>query len=225
VSNESWEAQVKLYTGYLSNFGAKSRLVVYEKGLNIEVIPSLGGSWKSPEYLKINPLGKIPALDADGLIITESETINEYLEEKFPTPALMPKTPEQRARVRFFTRFHDLYLDPPFRALIPQMNPKSRDEKIASEKLAELKSRLEMLEGELVPGGFATGAEFTLADCALVPTIFFLNNVMPRFGNKPPVETMPKIGAWWTRVQTRPSVRRVLAEMQEAFQQRMGGGQ
>src|SRR6266851_9652113 len=125
---------MKLYGMNLSNFSTKSRIVVYEKGANIELAAPPGGM-KSPEYLKINPLGKIPCLDADGTIIPESEVINEYLEEKYPSPALMPKSPEARAKVRLMSRFHDLYLEPPLRALFPQMNPKTRDEKLVADKL------------------------------------------------------------------------------------------
>src|SRR5207245_9018317 len=129
----SQESVMKLYGVNLSNFATKSRIVVYEKGVNVELVGPPGGT-KSPEYLKINPLGKIPTLDADGTIIPESEIINESLAEKFPTPALLPKSPEARARVRVLTRFHDLYLEPPLRALFGQLNPKSRDEKIVNER-------------------------------------------------------------------------------------------
>ena len=133
---------MKLYNLNLSNFATKCRIVVFEKGGNVELADIPGGSPKSPEYLKINPLGKIPALQADGLVIAESEIINEYLEEKYPSPALLPKSPEDRAKVRFLTRLNDLYLDPPFRALFPQLNPKTRDDAVVSAKLAELQERL-----------------------------------------------------------------------------------
>jgi glutathione S-transferase len=209
----------------LSNFATKSRIVVYEKGANVEVAPIPGGNMKSPEYLKINPLGKIPCLEADGTTIPESEIINEYLEEKYPSPPLLPKSPEARAKVRLFTRFHDLYLDPPLRALFGQLNPKSRDEKVVNEKLTELQQRLDQLETMIgAPGNFAAGSDFTLADCALAPTMFFVTNMLPGFGAKPPLEGRPKLAAWWGKVQERPSVKKGLAEMGEALKAMMGGG-
>src|SRR5437588_428530 len=137
---------MKLYNMNLSNFATKSRIVIFEKGLNIEMSDIPGGNPKSSEYLKINPLGKIPTLDADGTMILESEIINEYLEEKFPKSPLLPQSPEARAKVRFFSRFNDLYFDPPLRALFGQLNPKKRDEKIVNEKLIELQMRLDQLE-------------------------------------------------------------------------------
>src|SRR5215471_2405997 len=193
---------MKLYNMNLSNFASKSRIAIYEKGAKVDIVPIPGNDLKSPEYLKINPLGKTPALDADGLIIPESEVINEYLEDKFPTPPLLPKTPEGRAKVRTFTRFHDIYLEPPLRALFGQMNPKTRDEKVVNEKLTELNSRLDQLEKMLADSGFATGAEFSLADCAIAPTIFFAVNLLGSFGAKPPLESRPKLAAWWNHVQT-----------------------
>jgi glutathione S-transferase len=213
--------KVKLYNLNLSNFATKSRLVIYEKGLNIELAEVSGGP-ASPEYRKINPLGKIPTLDADGVIIPESEVINEYLEEKFPNPPLLPKSPEARAHVRSLTRFHDLYLEPPLRALFGHLNPKTRDEKVVNEKLTELQGRIDQLETMIAaPGNFAAGADFTLADCALAPTTFFLTNMLPGFGAKPPLDSRPKLAAWWSKVQTRQSVSKALAEMGAALKAMM----
>jgi len=79
---------MKLYTVPLSNFGNKSVIIIYEKGAEVEIVPP-PGELKSPEYLAINPLGKISALEANGTVIAESEVINEFLEEKFPNPPTM----------------------------------------------------------------------------------------------------------------------------------------
>jgi len=215
---------MKLYNMNLSNFASKCRIAIYEKGAKVDIVAIPGNDLKSADYLKINPLGKTPSLDADGLIIPESETINEYLEDKFPTPALMPKSPEGRAKVRNFTRFHDLYLEPPLRALFGHMNPKTRDEKVVNEKLTELNGRLDQLEKMLADSGFATGPDFTLADCAIAPTMFFAVNLLGMFGAKPPLEGRPKIAAWWAHVQTRPSVKKVLGEMGEALAAMNRGG-
>ncbi|HUY26802.1 MAG TPA: glutathione S-transferase family protein [Candidatus Binataceae bacterium] len=208
---------MKLYNMNLSNFATKCRIVIYDKGAKVDIVPVPNNDSKSPEYLKINPLGKVPAFDADGLMIAESEVINEYLEDKFPNPPLMPQSPEGRARVRTFTRFHDLYLEPPLRALFGQMNPKTRDDKVVNDKLTELNGRLDQLDKMLSDGGFACGSDFTLADCALAPTMFFAVNLVGMFGAKPPLEARPKIAAWWTHVQTRPSVKKALGEMAEAL--------
>ncbi len=214
---------MKLYNMNLSNFATKCRLAIYDKGLEIEMAPIPGGDLHSAEYAKVNPLGKTPALEVDGLLIPESEVINEYLEDKYPTPPLLPKSPEGRAKVRILTRFHDLYLEPPLRALFNQMNPKTRDAKIVAEKVADFKIRVDQLEKMLADGGFACGANFTLADCALVPTMFFVTILMPIFGVNA-LDGHPKLAAWWTHVQTRPSVKKGLAEMGEALAAMQRGG-
>jgi glutathione S-transferase len=213
---------MKLYNMNLSNFATKCRIAIYDKGINVEMAAVPGGDSHSPEYLKINPFGKVPALDADGIAIAESEVINEYLEDKFPTPPLLPKSPEARAQVRIVTRFHDLYLEPPIRALFPQMNPKTRDNNVVNEKLTEINNRLDQLEKMLPDSGFACG-DFTLADCALAPTMFFAVNLLGMFGAKPPLEGRAKLAKWWTHVQTRPSVKKGLGEMTEAMAAMRGG--
>jgi glutathione S-transferase len=221
---------MKLYNMNLSNFSTKCRIVVYEKGCPVEIAPIPGGEpfpgrrRASPEYLKIYPMGKIPSLEVTGFIFGESEVINEYLEDRFPTPSLLPGTPEERARSRTFSRFHDLYLDPPLRALIAQGNPAARDPKVVGERLTELTARLDHLENLLADEGFAAGPSFTFADCALAPTIFIANNVLLFFGARPAVEGRPRLSRWWSHVQTRPSVKRALAEMAEALAQQTQGG-
>ena|ERR1700683_4107264 len=208
---------MKLYNMDLSNFATKCRLVIYEKGIKVDIVNPPDNYSNSAEYAKINPLGKIPALDTDGTVIAESEVINEYLEEKYPTPPLMPKSPEDRAKVRLLSRFHDIYFEPPLRALFFQMDPKTRDQKVAGEKLAEFGRRLDQLEKMLPQSGFACGEHFTLADCALAPTMFIATILLPVFGTKPPLEGRPRLATWWKHLQTRASVKKALDEMGEAF--------
>jgi glutathione S-transferase len=108
--------------------------------------------------------------------------------------------PEARAKARTFSHFHYLYLGPPLRALIAQDNPKARDEKLVNEKLSELTTRFDQLEGMLADDGFACEASFTFADCALPPTIFVVINVLTFIGAKSPLEDRPKLIRWWDHV-------------------------
>ncbi len=207
---------MKLYNLYLSNFASKCRIAIYEKGAKVEIAPIPGGDLKSAEYLKIYPLGMTPSLEVDGVVIGESEIINEYLEERFPTPSLLPKDLEGRARSRWVSRFHDLHLEPPLRALFPQVSAPEKDTKLIGEKLAAIATRLDQLEA-MIGAPYAVGGTFTLADCALVPTFFFLNVILPLFGAKGPLEGRPKIAAWWAKVGERDAVKKVLGEQQEAL--------
>ena len=92
----------------------------------------------SDEYKQINPLGKVPALDTGSQIIAESELINEYFEDRFPEKPLLPKDPEARAKVRSFTRLHDLYLDPPLRACFPKLFGQDLEQSFIDEKMVEI---------------------------------------------------------------------------------------
>ena len=211
---------MKLYTAPLSNFGNKSVIAIYEKGLNVEVVPP-PGDLKSAEYLAINPLGKIPALQVDGAVIPESETINEYIEDKFPNPPLLPKDPEGRARVRSLSRLHDLYIDPPLRALFFQVDPKTRNAEVVKQSLADLATRLDYLEAR-IGSPWAAGEAFSLADCALAPTVWYVEKIAPLFGAADPFASRPKLKAWFTRVQERPSVKRALGAQGQALAEMMG---
>jgi glutathione S-transferase len=215
---------MKLYNAYLSNFASKCRLAIYEKNAPVELVPIPNNDLKSAEYLKIYPMGKTPALEVNGQIMGESEVINEYLEEKFPTTPLLPKDAEGRARSRSISRFHDLYLEPPLRALFPQATAKEKDTKLIGEKLAEITTRVDQLEAMLSSGPYALGTAFTLADCALVPTMFFLNLVPPMLGGSSPSEGHPKLAAWWGKVQERPAVQKILGEQQKALMELQQSG-
>lgn len=207
---------MKLYNLDLSNFATKTRIVLYEKGLDFEKVNPPGGMG-SADYKKINPIGKIPALQLDnGQVIAESEVINEYLEDKYPEKPLLPKEAEKRAVVRGCTRFHDLYLEPPMRAVFPKLFGQNLDEKFIADKIAEVNSRLDQLEAS-IGSPWATGDMFTTADAALAPTIFFMVNMLPQFGSKGPTEGRPKIAAWWGRIQERPSTKKAIGEQQAAL--------
>jgi glutathione S-transferase len=208
---------MRLYSLDLSNFASKCRIVIYEKGLTVEVTPPPGGSMSSPDFKKLNPLGRIPVLQLDdGRIIAESEIINEYLEEKFPERPLLPKDPEGRAHVRFLSRLHDLYLEPPVRALLPLVFGKSLDDRFVQGKREEIGSRLSYLE-ELFARPWAAGDSFTMADAAFAPTIFFITGLAQQLGAKNPLEPRPKLSAWWDRVHERPSTKRTLTEQHNAL--------
>ena len=207
---------MKLYSRALSNFASKSRIAIREKGLTVEIVDPPGGTG-SADFKKLNPFGKVPALHLDnGQVIAESEIINEYLEDKFPEKPLLPREAEGRARVRAASRLNDLYLDPPFRALLPQLFGRKLEETFIQEKFAEINGRLDQLE-TVIGNPRVAGESFSLADAAIAPTIFLMVNILPQFGAKSPLEGRPKIAGWWTRIQQRPSTKNTLEEQQAAL--------
>jgi glutathione S-transferase len=98
---------IELFHSPRSTCSQKVRLALAEKGLSYESRPIdlAKREQHTPDYLAINPNGVIPALRHDGFVVTDSSVICEYLDEVFPTPALMPAAPRSRAKVREWMRF------------------------------------------------------------------------------------------------------------------------
>jgi len=92
----------------------KALIGIHEKGVPFEshLVNLHQFEQHEPAYLKINPNGQVPALVHDGRVITESTVINEYLDEVFDGPALVPADPYWRARMRIWTKFVDEYFCP-----------------------------------------------------------------------------------------------------------------
>jgi len=210
---------MRLYNQNGSHFASKCRIVIYEKRAPVDIVPIPGGDLKSVEYLHIYPLGKTPALQVDGTVIGESEVIDEYLEEKFPAPALLPADAESRARSRGVSRFVDLYLERLFYGLFPQVFAEEKDQQLIATTLGEIGARLDYLETLLDAQPFAVGRQFTLADCSLAPLMFYAQLTLQFLGAAPFTDGRPKLAAWWAAVQERPSVQRVHGEMMEAVTQ------
>lgn len=213
---------MKLYNANLSNFATKCRIAIYEKDAPVEIAAIPGGGFKSPEYLALYPLGMVPSLDVDGVVFGESQVINEYLEERFPEPALLPPEPLERARVRFLCAIHDTHLEAPFRATYGHLAPEKRDPAHVEEKLGIALRQLDLIESKIDGGPYLTGEAFTLADCALAPTAVFLEKFLPLLGAATWTENRPKLDAWWAHVQQRPSVARGLGEHRAAIKDQFG---
>jgi glutathione S-transferase len=123
---------MKLFNADLSPYSARVRIALYAKGLPVEIVSPPGGTG-SAEFKRLNPTGKVPALEDGGGVVVESEVICEYLDDRYPLPALRPADPLARARMRALSRFADLYLSPPLTALFGQMDPTTRDAKLTAE--------------------------------------------------------------------------------------------
>ena len=170
-----------LYTNRISNYGAKARIALELKGLAYEErLPPDG--YGSPAYKAIVPMGTIPGLVDGDFVLSESETIIEYLEEAYPVPSLLPRDPKARARVRFLCRFHDLYLEPPLRTMFGQLAPRTRNPVVVAEQVARFARRLGELERWAdAQGPFLAGA-VSLADCGYPATIALAQAMLPALG-------------------------------------------
>lgn len=218
---------IRVYGSRLSPYVARVWLQTRVKGLNQIEFADPPGGLASPDYKRMNPIGKIPALDDNGTVIPESEIICEYLEEKFPTPALLPAGAADRAQVRLINRCVDLYVLPPLSALLPQgrRTPAEQDRGLIDDGWARIRKGLLSLEAFVGPGPFAWGNTLTLADCALVPASFLLHRTLPLLGVAQPFAGFLKLDTWWANIQNhavmKPALAWMTTEVEEFRKRRM----
>jgi glutathione S-transferase len=175
-------------------------MVLREKGIGFDV-HEVDLSDKSEEFLKVSPYGKVPVLRVNGISLYESNIVNEYLEEVYGSPRLMPEDPEERALVRSWMAFADDYFFPSvYRVRMGLQRGYSEDEiQEAKERLDDALSRLEhQLEG----GEYLVG-EYTLADIAHAGNFQRLR-VLAKSGEVG-LEKYPKEMVWIERVESRES--------------------
>jgi glutathione S-transferase len=194
---------IKLYTYPASSNSRKVRVVLLEKGLEFErvTIDLSKREQKSPEYLKIHPYGTVPALDDEGFVVYDSTVINEYLEDEYPYPPLMPKDSEGRARARLMEDLRDSHFNPASGQLNRELRkPEAeRDPKIIELARAKITECFDRIEKELEGRDYLAGP-FSLADIAFIPNIDTLDRIQiqvdPKYKN---------IHAWIDRLKARPS--------------------
>jgi glutathione S-transferase len=204
------DGRLILYDLDHSPFAARVRIVAHVKRLPLAIVRPPGGV-RSDAYLRINPLGLVPALvTEDGTVIPESEVIVEYLDERFREPRLLPSDAERRARCRLISRVGDLYLAPALKELFERTKSPA-DATIVATLMSPVRKHLAVLEGLLDDGPLALGHTLTAADCALAPLLFFVERCAPLAPEAPLLAG--RLGAYWDAVRRHPSVAHVLAEM------------
>lgn len=198
---------MELFTTRTCPYAHRTRLVLLEKGLDCShTEEDLSG--KSARFLAVSPYGKVPALDHEGDTIYESLIINEYLDESFPEPPLMPKDPVLRAKVRIWAHFCDTYYIADTSSLVRTRDPAERRELVQKvqghmrfverEGLAQLSAR----------GPYWLGEQVSLVDFAWYPFFERLPALTHWRGLSIP-EDCPRLNAWRAAMAARGSVRRL----------------
>ncbi len=210
---------MQLYYVPLSTFSQKVMIALNEKGIAYTPeIVDLASPEGRAAYEKIYPIGKVPFLKATSdWIVPESTSIIEYLEDKFPgTPRLIPTGDADAARqVRFMDRMTDLYLDEPIvELLLQQIGIRSKDAASEARARKYIAVTYSHWEQRLASRNWLCGEQFTMADCAAIPPLFYAQTVAP-------FSTHANIVAYWQRAQERPSYQKVRAEFEPIWQKRM----
>lgn len=207
-----------LYAITLSPFAARVRLALRFKGLDYEMQPPPGGSPRSPEFLAINPIGKVPVLVTDdGITIAESETIIDYLDEQYPAPSLMPEAPADRARMRNVIRTFELYASPAMFRLFKQMDPATRDDATVAGEVACWRDGLALTNHFIDDATFAVGGVPSKADCILLPSLLLCEVTASIFGLGDPIEEWSMLAGYREKARAHPVMGAIWTETQEAL--------
>ncbi len=201
------------YATPLSSYSAKVRIVLCVKGVNFEERQPPNG-YRSAEYRAIVPMGTLPAIQLDDWVLSESEAINEYLEETIPAPAMLPVDPRMRARVRFFCRFHDMYLEPLVRALFPHAKAATRQPELVADIGTRIQARIQQLASWSQPQPYLLTPQISLADCGPLVTLPLASALLAACGQ--PLELPHSLRAWLDAASQHPGVERALLPWRRA---------
>ena len=201
------------YASALSSYSAKVRLVLCVKGVTFEERPPPNG-YRSPEYRAIVPMGTLPALQIGDFVLSESEAINEYLEEIFPEPAMLPRDPQLRARLRFLSRFHDLYLEPKVRALFPHARSAARDHAQVAALRQDIERHIDQLSQWTRPQPYLLTSFISLADCGPLVTLQLARELLAACSQ--PIKLSGKFQDWMETAWRDPAVEQALAPWRAA---------
>lgn len=189
---------MKLYGSIASPYVARVVMFAKIKGVDLQPQEAPGGGIKSPEYLKLNPIGKMPTLEVNGQGIGESAVICDYLEDACTQKSGLPKDALERARSRLVARIVDIYISPAIGPFFRNMNPARRDAAVIETAAQDLAKAYSYAEHAMGPGPFCVGATPTLGDCTLGPTTVLVRRILTAgaFGLPDPIGT-PRLAAWW----------------------------
>jgi len=159
---------MRLYSGTTCPYSHRCRIVLYEKGMDFEVI-DIDLMSRAEDIAAINPYNKVPVLIERDLILYEANIINEYIDERFPHPQLMPPDPVMRGRARLFLhRFEQ--------ELYSQVDAIEQGGKAAEKARAIIRDNLTQLAQILTRQKFLLGDEFSMLDVAIAPLLWRLEH-------------------------------------------------
>jgi glutathione S-transferase len=201
----------------LSSFCHKALVGLYENGASfVPKLVDLADPEQRAEFQRLWPIGKFPVLrdETRGRTIPESSIIVEYLELHYPGKAkLIPEDPELAREIRFLDRFFDLYVHLPMQKIVgDRLRPEGgHDPQGVEHARSTMRTALGVVEKDMAGRTWASGGDFSLADCSAAPALFYANKVMPL------ADDYPQVSAYLRRLMERPSYARTLAEAQPYF--------
>lgn len=159
---------MRLYSGTADPYSHRCRIVLYEKGMDFEVI-DVDMMNRAEDIAIINPYNRVPVLVERDLVLYEANIINEYIDERFPHPQLMPPDPVMRGRARLFLhRFEQ--------ELYSNVDIIEQGGKAAEKARAAIRDNLTQLAQILVKQKYLLGEDFSMLDVAIAPLLWRLDH-------------------------------------------------
>jgi glutathione S-transferase len=203
------ELKMKLYE-FAPTRSIRARWTLQELGVDFEpiVVDLVAGDHRRPEFLQVNPAGKVPVLVDGGLVLTESIAIVIYLAEKYPARALFPTDPLERAEANRWLLFTTTELEQPLwriarhTAIYPERDRLPADVTLAGK---EFRAMAEIVEQHMQQRQFVVGSTVTVADFVLAYTLDWGNEVKL-------LDHCPKLLAYMEEMYARPHAPMRIAE-------------
>ncbi len=158
-----------LYSGTTDPYSHRCRIVLFEKGMDFEVI-DVDLANKPEDLAMINPENQVPVLVERDLVLSEANIINEYIDERFPHPQLMPPDPVMRARARLLLYNFEKDLFDHIKDI------ESGDEALADAARQRIRDNLSQLAPILEKQDYLLGEEYSMLDVAVTPLLWRLGH-------------------------------------------------
>lgn len=203
-----------LYHHWLSPFARKVRLVLLEKRL--ESNEHVVHDWERDEdFLRLNPTGEVPVfIDADGTVLADAGTIVEYLDEVYPDPPLIGRTPTERAEARrlsawFNIKFHREVTWPLVteKLMKRMLNSGAPDSRIVRAGRADMHTHLAYIAWLTERRKWLAGDHLTIADLAAAAHLSLID-----YSGDIPWDDHELAKDWYARIKSRPSFRPLLRD-------------
>jgi RNA polymerase-associated protein len=154
-----------LYSGTTDPYSHRCRFVLFEKGMDFQII-DVDVYGKQEDVAAMNPYNKVPVLVERDLILYEANIINEYIDERFPHPQLMPPDPVMRARARLFLHRFEQDLFCHIDAV------EHGQQKVAEKARQAIRDNLTQIAPVFTKQKFMLGDEFSMLDVAIAPLLW-----------------------------------------------------
>lgn len=208
----------RLFHVPLSPFCRKVRLSLAEKKIEVELVEEK--YWEQdPDFMRRNPAGKVPVLRLDGIMMSESAAICEYIEETRPEPSLMPTDTAAKLEVRrlvtwFDDKFHhevtsNLLYERVNKKVMKQGYPDSKNVKAGAKAI---KYHLDYMTWLLDHRRWLAGDAMTLADFAAAAHLSSLDYISDVDWNRSEI-----VKDWYAKIKSRPAFRSILADQVSGF--------